>query len=144
MKNLRISFNSFEKSMKSFVEKRIIGSEKYNYKSEHEFPLSLKKTKVGDNLVHFDQLFERPDILEVSKRLINSYKLGPFSNKSGYTIQPKEMHIFNGKFKSLENPVRNYLMSWNFDGDFLYFKFFIRFKNGHKNKKFKQMKIKIK
>lgn len=40
MKNLRISFNSFEKSMKSFVEKRIIGSAKYDYKSEHEFPLS--------------------------------------------------------------------------------------------------------
>lgn len=101
---------------------------------------------MGENLVHFDQLFESSDILEASKRLVNSYKLGPFSNKSGYTIEPKGRWEFdaNWNFKIWKNPVRNYLMSWNFDGDFLYFKFFIRFKNGHKNKKVKQMKIKIK
>ena len=141
MKELRISFKSFERLLKSFVDNRLlVGSQ------EREIlPLCYMKTKNKDEEIRFGQLMEFDQIRKAAHGLFLSYKKSPFSKKSGRNIQPANLFEVNGqKFKEIENPVRNYLMSWTFEEEFLYFKFFVRFRNGHKNKKFKQMKIKIK
>jgi len=140
MKELRISFKGFERSLKSFVDNRIlVGSQR------EILPLCYMKTKNKDEEIRFGQLMEFDEIRNAADSLFQSYKKSPFSKKSGRTIKPCNLFETDGmKFKIIENPVRNFLMTWNFENEFLYFKFFIRFRNGHKNKKFKQMKIKIK
>ena len=141
MKKLRISFKSFEKSLDKFVEKRILGigfdKDKFRQGIElgKEHPLNVENiTILPDKITvyNFSQLMDNDKIVEAKKKLIISYKVKPFSKKSGYSIEPVK----------IENPVRNFLMSWNFDDNFLYFKFFTRFKNGHKNIRCRQMKIK--
>jgi hypothetical protein len=157
MKKLRISYKSFEKSLDKFVERRILGVGFQSpfdsgFKSDVEESLFHRPEKAiepplcfqnVDDKHYFSQLMENDKIREAKKKLVLSYKGKPFSKKSGYSIEPANLFEINyPKFKTIENPIRNFLLSWNFDENFLYFKFFVRFKNGHKNIRCRQMKIK--
>lgn len=140
MKKLRISFKSFEKSLDKFIEKRILGVGfnknvfRQGVELGKEQPLFVENFVVlPDKIItyNFSQLIDTDNIREVKRKMILSYKGKPFKIKSGYSVKPL-----------LENPVRNFLISWNFDNNFLYFKFFVRFRNGSRNIKCRQMKIK--
>jgi hypothetical protein len=138
-KPLRISFKSFEKGMNNFIETRIIGKgDGSKYRNEQEFPLSLKKIKD----VHLSLYFNNDDIRLISKKLISNYKRQPFKRKSGLVFIPRNLNFGPFGTGNNEQPIHNFLITWNFENDYLFFKFFIRFSNGSKNKKFRQMKIK--
>jgi hypothetical protein len=117
MKKIRISFKSFEKSLNAFVEKRIIGLTK-------------------EEGISYSEMIDTDVIRNIAKKLVLKYKSDPHAKKSGFTFKPEPVFLIRNP-----NPVNNFLLTWNFDGNSLYFKFFVRFKNGHKNKRFKQMKI---
>lgn len=141
-KPLRISFKSFEKGMINFIETRIIGNKRY--RDSQKFPLSLKKMKENETTdVHLSQYFNNDIIRLVSKTLINNYKRQPFKRKSGLDFAPMPIiEVVDNKFVKHERSIHNFLITWNFEDDYLYFKFFIRFSNGRRNKRFRQMKIK--
>lgn len=124
MKKIRISFKSFEKAMNSFVEKRIIAS--------------LFDTTTTEGKLH-SQLIDNDTIKNVAKQLILKYKSKPFANKSGFSFKPSP--ISTGFLLHKYEPIDRFLLTWNFKDNSLYFKFFVRFKNGSKNKKYKQMVI---
>ena len=146
MKDIRISFRGFEKSMNSFIDRRVIGSKPFNGKTKHDFPLTMKKVtnKIGEE-IYYSELMDNDTIRVFAKKLINSYKSKPFSKKSGFKISSLKPFVISGNsLLNKENPVQNFFMSWNFEDDFLYFKFFVRFTNGKKNRRVKQMKIQFK
>lgn len=147
MKKLRISYSSFERSLNNFVSKRIfgIGENGENIRSDKGLPVCYRKVRSTDNteLFHMSMWLNTDAINEAKKKLLNAYKSKPFWDKSGFEIKCPDNWIYDEKMKTVPSPISRFYLTYIFENDCLYFKFFVRYKNGSKNRRIKQMKIQL-
>lgn len=146
MKKLRISNSSFEKSLNTFVSKRIFGIRENGEKirSERGLPACYRKVHINDNteLTQMAMWLNNEGIWEATKKLSKVYKAKPFRNKGGFEIKSKDNWVTEGqKMVTVPTPISRFYLTYTFENDCLYFKFLVRYKNGSRNRRIKQMKI---
>ena len=137
-RKLRISNNSFEKSLIKFIKIRVFGqnSRNHSFRNESEFPSCFIKIYENNERIPLSCYFDFDDFMSESKKLINKYKMSPFKNTCSMSFDPKYVG-----FKP-STVIDHFVLRWNFDNEYLYFKFLIKFQKSKRNRKYKQMKIK--